>query len=200
MKRVVMSEGKHDIAFVEQFLQQRSGEFMVDTFVGEDVEHSRQKNAESDCIRNFLERRNPYDVLVKSENGKPDLKRVFVKLVNFLVDLDAEVCLLIDLDSRSLGALIDDLDAGVRTNYDGKDYAIEHAETVVRTETQIAARGRLLSDGEPQGEFDVLAFRSCLEDAAAIEDDDSPEAIEDKLADFVQDASATAPIREIFAE
>lgn len=200
MKQVVMSEGKHDVEFVEQFLQQRSGDFLVDTFVGEDVEHSRLKNAESDCIRNFLERRNPYDVLVKSENGKPALKRVFVKLVNFLVDLDAAVCLLIDLDSRSLDALIDDLDTGVRTNYAGRDYAIEHLETVARNETQVAARGELLSDGRSRGEFEVLAFHSCLEAAAGIDDGDSTTEIEKKLSEFVEDSSTVEPTRAIFTE
>ena len=58
----------------------------TDTFYGEDVSDEPLKNRESTAIRNFLERRTPYDVLAKSENGKSRLKRVFARLVKFLVE------------------------------------------------------------------------------------------------------------------
>lgn len=200
MKQVVMSEGKHDIVFVQQYAQQYCRNDRVTTFVGEEVEHSRLKNAESSCIRNFLERRNPYDILVKSENGKPALKRVFIKLVNFLVDVDAEVCLLVDLDSRPLEDLVADLDTAVQTNYDGREYAIEHSETIARSDHQIAATGELWSADRCHGAFEILAFTSDLEDVAGIDKEATIAEIEAALEEFVTDASTIGPTHEILGD
>lgn len=197
MKRIVLSEGKRDVVFVEQFLERQSGDNRVTRFVGEDVQHSRLKNRESECIRNFLEPRNPYDCLVKSENGKADLKRVFAKLVRFLVSSDAEVCLLIDLDSRPLDALFDDLDDRVAECYSGKEYEIVHSETVAQSDVQIGATAELRSDGDVRGEFDVLAFRSSLEDAAGIDDTDDQEG---KLGELLEESDVIAPTYQLFTD
>ena len=191
MKRVVMCEGKRDVTFVERYYDTRPGETLVTTFIGETVKHSRLKNEESESIANFLERRNPYDVLAKSENGKQDLKMAFTKLVNHLVRQPIELCLLIDLDDRSYPQLIDDLDTRVRDNYDGRTLGVTHQERLDRTPELLVTSSRLEANEEPVGEFSILAFQSCLEDAAAIEDGDCRETESQKLDRLLADDRLT---------
>jgi hypothetical protein len=168
----------------------------VDTFYGEDVTYQRLKQQESTKIQNFLERRNPYDVLAKSENGKPDLKTIFTKLVRFLVKQDVMLTLLIDLDGGALEGLVTDLDSRVESNYEGNEFRIRLAERVDRSQEQIAAVGELYSerDGAALGEFQILAFHQNLEESAGIErSGDSDE--ETKLRQFVADEQACGPMR-----
>lgn len=197
MKRVVLSEGKRDVSLVEQYCELVDSDVRVKTFVGEEVAHSRLKNEESEAIRNFLEPRNPYQVLAKSENGKPDLVKAFVKLANFLVSRDVEVCLLIDLDGTDLGDLIDELDTKVRSNYDGRDFAIERDSVLDRSDALVAARSCLRSGDDVVGTFEVLAFRSDLECAANIDSEDPWETQEDKLCEFIEDQHRSSPLRRV---
>lgn len=197
MKRLVLSEGRRDVQLVEIFYEAIDADVRVDTFYGEDVTYEQLKNIESDKIRNFLERRNPYDVLAKSENGKPDLKRVFMKLIKSLVDRGVVVTLLIDLDGESLDTLFGDLDTRVQDNYQGNEFGVREVDRVDRSSEMIAAVAELYSrpDGEQYGDFDVIAFHEDLETSAEIdESEDNP--IE-KLRDFVGDERATIPMRSV---
>lgn len=197
MKQVVLAEGKRDVKLVEQYYERQSEDVRVKRFIGEEVEHSRLKNEESEAITNFLERRNPYQVLAKSENGKPDLKRVFTKLVNTLLHRNLDLCLLVDLDTRSYDRLIADLDERVRSNYSGNTFEISRVELIDESSAQLAARNQLIDDGRTVGTFTVLAFRSNLEKAANVADEDSEAAEAEKLRKFLADSRRSSPMRQV---
>lgn len=197
MKRLVLSEGQRDVRLVEVFYEEADGEFQVDTFYGEEVAYERLKNYESNTIRQFLGRRSPYDVLAKSENGKPDLKRVFTKLIKFLTGRDVAVTLLIDLDGNGLDELFTDLDTRVEDNYRGNEFGIREVERAQRSSELIAAVAELYSkrDGERYGEFDVVAFHQDLEASAGIDGSETDDDEKEKLRQFVADERACAPMR-----
>jgi len=199
MKRLVLSEGRRDVRLIELFCETAATDTQVETFYGEDVSYNRLKNHESNAIRNFLERRNPYDVLAKSENGKSDLKRIFSKLARFLTKTDATVILLIDLDGGSLDRLIDELDTRIEDTYQGRRLGVREVEQVDQSQALLAHRAELYSkpDDECLGDFDVIAFHHDLETAIDLDeaDDDSDE--ERKLRDLVTDERATGPLRSV---
>jgi len=199
MRRLVLSEGRRDVRFVELFYRDATRGVQFDTFYGEEVAHSRLKNQESAAVRNFLERRNPYDVLAKSENGKPDLKRVFTKLIHSLARRDLTVTMLIDLDGGPLDALLRDLDTRVEDNYDGRTLGIREVDTSMRSTEQIGVVAELYSksDDTRQGKFEIIAFRDSLEDSAGIDESDDESAEESTLREFLADERATAPMREL---
>lgn len=197
MKQVVLAEGKRDVKLVEQYYERHSTDVLVDRFLGEEVDHSRLKNEESAAITNFLERRNPYQVLAKSENGKPDLKSVFTKLVNMLLRKNLDLCLLIDLDGKRYKQLIADLDKRVRSNYSGNQFEIAHDEILEKSSAQLAARNQVLDDGRTVGTFTVLAFHSELEDAANVADEDSKTVETEKLREFLADSRRSSPMRQV---
>lgn len=209
MDRVVLCEGKRDVKFVETFYELERDGVDVKRFLGEEIGHSELKNHDSNAVRNFTDRRNPYDALVKSENGVTDLERVFVKLARFLLQKpDFRVCFLIDLDkknydhldyasdTRKYRELLDGLDERVRDNYRGSNLRIERDGLHRKSSAQIAGEATLRSDGGEIGTFDVLAFRSDLEDAAEILDGDSTAVEEDKLVEFLDGADAE-PMRDV---
>lgn len=201
MKRLVLSEGRRDVRLVELFYETATTETSVDTFYGEDVSYERLKSHESEKIRNFLERRNPYDVLVKSENGKPDLKRVFSKLASFLVTADVTLVLLIDLDGGSLEELIDDLDTRVEDTYQGRRLGIRDVEQIERNRVLLANRVELYSksDGHRQGCFDLVAFHEDLETAIGLDSADEDSEEERKLRDLVTGEQSVEPLRSVLS-
>lgn len=198
MKQVVLSEGKWDVKLVSYYYEQFHSDLLVDTFIGEEIPYSDLKNQESNAIENFLEPRNPYDVLVKSENGKSDLKLIFVKLVRYLLGQDVQVCLLIDLDGGDHDRLLRELDEQVRSNYDGRECEIVSQEPLAKSPVQVCSRNRLLEDGSVRGEFDVVAFRHTLDTAADIDKEtDSDEVKERKLREFVTDDHHASPLHTV---
>ncbi len=197
MKQVVLSEGKRDVELVRCYYEQFHGDKRMKTFVGEQVEYSELKNRESNAIENFLEPRNPYDVLAKSENGKPDLKMIFTKMIRYLSSRGVQVCLLIDLDGNDHGELIRDLHERVRTNYEGSNLEVRHDERIDRSSAQIATRNHLLEDGDVRGAFDVVAFHSDLETALEIGNDDSDDVEGRKLREFVSDDRHASPLHRV---
>ncbi len=209
MDRVVLCEGKRDVRLVEKFYELERTGVEVGTFLGEEVAHSDLKNRESVTFRNFLERRNPNDVLAKSENGVENLEQLFVKLArHFLKQRSVRVCLLIDLDKKNYyhpsyasdtatyRELLEDLDERVGDNYRGSDLRIERDGLHRKSSAQIAGEATLHSERGEIGAFDLLAFRSDLEDAAEILDGDSSEVEDGKLREFLSGTTAD-PMRDV---
>lgn len=197
MKQVVLCEGKRDITFFELHFRHRAEDFQVKTFVGEEVSHSRMKNEESQEIRNFQERRNPYDVLIKSENGKETLKRVFTKLVHWLVRRDIDLCLCTDLDHDSYESLIEDLDHRVQSNYEGKTLGMTHEELVEQGQVLNASTCTLTDAGTSVGHFKLLSFDSNLEDATNISSVDSDDEERTKIRAFVESSGRVSLLQEV---
>ena len=155
-------------------------------------------NDESEKIRNFLERRNPYDVLAKSENGRQNLERVFTKLIRFLAGRDLAVTVLIDLDNNSLDELVRNLDTRVEDN-EGRTLGVRTTDRPVRSRAQVGVVAALYSaeDNTRLDTFEILAFRDCLEAAAGIDGSDDGSTEDSKLREFVGDERATAPMRDL---
>lgn len=98
MKQILLSEGKYDVFLLEEFF--REYDYCLDTFVREELEDSRHhRTQQTKKIRSFIERRSPYNVLIKSEGGKKNLLNFFSTEVRYLVEKIKKVVLVIDLDS-----------------------------------------------------------------------------------------------------
>ena len=193
---IVLCEGKRDVRLLEAYYETHDPDVQTDRFIGEEVPHSEQKNTEARKIRNFVEPRNPYDALLKSEEGDT-LVPLFVKLVGRLVRVDPRICLVIDLDTEAMEsyranyeALVDDLDRRVGDNYSGSEYGIETVDRLARSQELLATRCRLTDRDGTRGTFSVLAFRTNLEDAAETGDYHSDETQKQQLREFVTSDAA----------
>lgn len=165
MKRVVLSEGKNDVHLVSSFFEECGGTYEVEQFHGEEIQ-TELRSAESRAITNFVEPRNDSDVLVKSENNKNNLQRVFAALVNQLTNSSRHtaVCVVVDLDGGTLDGFLENLDERVRGRQAGKGTTLGTHDLTARNRDMLAARCPVLTRQERvTGEFDVIAFKQTLE-------------------------------------
>ncbi|WP_135827674.1 hypothetical protein [Halorussus halobius] len=171
MKQIVLSEGKHDVHLVSYFFEKRHGSFEMTKFIGEDEESPIQQK-ESRMIKNFQERRNPYDVLAKSENGKPDLKQVFSSLLNQLMGIDPEIVFFVDLDGGDLDSFLGKLDEQIRGRHSARGIKLgNHSVTKQNTDMVAADCEVLTASGQVKGEFRIVAFQQTLERVAGVSRD-----------------------------
>jgi len=187
MKQVVLSEGKNDVCFLSSFFEKRDGSFRIREFIGEE-EDGQIRSAESREIKNFRERRNPYHVLAKSENGKSNLKQVFAALVNQLVRIDPEIVVLVDLDGGSLDGFVTDLDEQVREQHTGRGTELGDPSIIERNGDMLAAVCEVLKgNGSRKGEFRIVAFKQTLERVADVSKDEELDTRQDRIEAFLGD-------------
>lgn len=180
--RVVLCEGERDVRLLERF-HDRERQCSCDTFHGGNHTADELKNFESNKLQQFTGRRNEDDVFLKSEGGLEELKPLFARLARALFHtFEVAVCLLVDLDRddhdrwdgpagvERYHDLIGDLDKQVGDIYSA-DCGVEHDQFRLRGEALLAAQATFTHDTHASASFDVLAFRSSLEDAAGTADD-----------------------------
>lgn len=180
MKRIVLSEGRNDVHLVSCFFGECDRTLMVEPFYGEDIE-SAFRSVESRAIRRFQERRNPYHVLAKSENGKSNLKKVFAGLVNQLMDIDLEIFVLVDLDGGHLDTLVDDFDEQIQDRHDGRIGLGTPANRNHNGDMVGATCEVVTANGKTKGEFHLVAFEQTLEQVAGTSREEDRETQEEKI-------------------
>lgn len=172
MKQIVLCEGKHDVHLVSYFFEKQTGSYKVKEFLGEEID-SPIPGEESRQITNFQERRNPYHVLAKSDNGKQELEKVFSVLVNQLLRIGPEIIVLVDLDGGSLKTFVDGLNERIRGRHDRLELGTH--EVTERNEDMVAGVCEVLTtNGKKKGEFQIVAFEQTLERVANVSRDDDP--------------------------
>lgn len=172
MKQILLSEGKHDVHLISYFFEKRDGNFEITKFIGEE-EESPIQGKESREIKNFQERRNPYDVLAKSENGKPDLKQVFSSLLNQLMGIDPEIIFFVDLDGGNLDSFLTKLDEQIQGRHSARGIKLGSHRVAKKNTDMVAADCEVLTEnGQTKGEFRIVAFRQTLERVAGVSRDD----------------------------
>jgi hypothetical protein len=191
MKQLVLSEGVHDVLLVECFYESEFPSSELKPVYAEELEFddlTDLQGQETKKIKNFLQRFNPYDVLVKSENGKPNLIQVFVKTVNFLASKPLELCLLIDLDGGSMSSLLATLDKKARGTYKSADLRISQSESIHSNEHMEVVEAELHDGNRVRDNFRITAFTDSFETAAKIDKQtDSKDVMRSKAETFLND-------------
>ena len=180
MKRIILSEGKNDVHLVSSFCGECDRTLEVKKFYGEDIESSF-RSKESRAIRRFQERRNPYHILAKSENGKSNLKKAFAGLVNQLMDIDPAVFVLADLDGGRLDRLVADFDEQIQDRHNGR-IELGPPSNRNRNGDMVGATCEVVTaGGKTKGEFHFVAFKQTLERAAGTSHEEDRETQERKI-------------------
>jgi hypothetical protein len=191
MKQLVLSEGVHDVLLVECFYESEFPSSELKPVYAEELEFNDLtdlQGQETKKIKNFLQRYNPYDVLVKSENGKPNLIQVFVKTVNFLAAAELELCLLIDLDGESMSSLLATLDEKARGTYSSADLRISQSGNIHSNEHMEVVEAELHDDDDVRDDFKITAFADSFEIAAEIDKrTDTKDVMRSKAERFLND-------------
>ena len=164
-----------------------AGDFRVKEFYGEHLGPSL-RTEESQEIQNFRERRNPYHVLVKSENGKPNLKKVFAALVDQLLRIEPQIVFLVDLDGGNLRSLVSDLNEQIQQRHSGRELKIGEYAIEKQDRDMVSATCEVLTrTGNLKGTFDIVAFKQTFERVAEISRDDEPDVRKRQIKEFLED-------------
>jgi hypothetical protein len=187
MKQIVLSEGKHDVHLISYFFKKRDENFDITKFIGEE-EVSPIQRKESREIKNFQERRNPYDVLAKSENGKPNLKQVFSSLLNQLMGIEPEIIFFVDLDGGDLDSFLAKLDEQIQGRHSARGIKLGNHRVAKKNTDTIAADCEVLTANDrTKGEFRIVAFRQTLERVAGVSRDDESDEWKSDIEAFLEE-------------
>jgi hypothetical protein len=183
MAKIVFSEGERDVRFMRKFFDRYHDNPRIDDLVIGNVSQGAMFNQESDKIESFLGSWNDHNLLVKSENGKPNLKDGFSFVIRDLANDPVEKYVLADLDNRDFDAFVDDIRERVRERCTGTGLRVGETERIGRCREMIAKEVELRNERgrDPRTGFTVLAFRQNLEVVADIQDEDGPEEEVEKL-------------------
>lgn len=183
MSKIVFSEGERDVHFMRKFFDRYHDNPRVDDLVIKNVSRDELYNRESDKIQSFLGSWNDHNLLVKSENGKPNLKTGFTFVIRDLAMKPVEKYVLVDLDTKEIDEFVDEIRERIRQRHGGGGLRLGESESVRRCPEMIAKEVELRNERgrDPRTGFTVLAFREDLEAVADIQDEDDPEEEAEKL-------------------
>lgn len=188
MPKIVFSEGERDVCFVRKFFDRYHDNPRIDDLVIGNVTKDEIRSRESNKIRQFLGGWNDHNLLVKSENGKPNLKAGFSSVIRRLANEPVEKYVLVDLDSRDVDDFVGDIRERVYDRHRGAGLRIGETDHIGRCREMIVKQVELRNEkgGDPRTDFTVLAFREKPESVAGIiTKDDSPEREAEKLLSVI---------------
>lgn len=191
MAKIVFSEGERDVRFMRKFFERYHDEPRIDQLVIEDVARDELFNRESDKISSFLGSWNDHNLLVKSENGKSNLKSGFSFVIRDLATRPVEKYVLVDLDRRGIDEFVDDVQERIRGRHGGGGLRVDDTERLERCREMVATQVELRNERgrDPRTGFTVLAFREDLETVAGVTDDDGPDEEAEKLMSLLETSS-----------
>lgn len=183
MSKIVFSEGERDVRFIRKFFDRYHENPRIDELVIGNVTRDEMFSKESDKISAFLGSWNDYNLLVKSENGTPNLQTGFSFVIRDLAMRPVEKYVLVDLDTRGIDEFIGDIRERVHQRHAGAGLRIGESELVRRCPEMVVKEVELQNERsrDPRTGFTVLAFRQDLEAVADIRDEDEPEQEAEKL-------------------
>jgi hypothetical protein len=198
-RRVVISEGERDTTFLEAVVDHYANQYDVKCIdIGSepaDALYRRESNelAKFDAMR-------VDDVLLKSEGGRPNLEKVFPRLVGDLNKIDAELTLLFDLDGDDLSTFVDTVREKLEGRTAGRETRLSPSSDLDRYHHLVAREFSLSVDGRHVVDLGLLAFHDSLEAVADIDKErDSRETMDEKVRNLVHDEKIREPVvRTIF--
>jgi hypothetical protein len=183
MSKIVFSEGERDVRFMRKFFDRYHDNPRIDELVIENVSRDEMLGTESDKIEAFLGSWNNHDLLIKSENGTPNLQTAFSFVIRDLAMRPVEKYVLVDLDTGGIDEFVDDIRKRVRQRHAGGGLRVGRTNLIGRCPEMVAREVELQNDRgrDPRTGFSVLAFRRDLEAVADIRDEDEPGEEAEKL-------------------
>lgn len=182
---VVFTEGKRDTQFLESLCERCLDDPEVERLDMEDESGNALVNRETNKIDRFCDSWRDWDLLLKSEGGKPKLRNTFPQLLFDIYDEDLRMCLFFDLDIGQTA----DARSGLRDELSEINERLSTRSTKRRTvriepssdlnqhRNLVTCHAEFQINGTPRCEFVLIAFKSTLEIVAGIDKraDDSEE-------------------------
>lgn len=199
MSKIVFSEGERDVRFMRKFFDRYHDNPQIDDLVMENVSQGVMFRDESDKIESFLGSWNDHNLLLKSENGKPNLKTTFSFIIRDLANESVEKYVLVDLDTTEIDEFVGDIRERVRSRHGSSGLQLGESELLRRCPEMVAKEVELRNERgrDPRTGFTVLAFREDLEAVAGVVDEDTPEEEAEKLMSLLDGGPLDRLLQEV---
>ena len=184
MNTVIFCEGKTDVYFLDQIIKQRNQEVNVKKYISEDLPPSNRRGEQSEAVRNLVEPNNPYEILLKSEEGLDQLTKVIPGLLQFLGSQPLSFHIMIDLDGGNLTQFVDEINSRCRSRMP-KPIIIGEIMLVKKSEKFICKQYAIKKDGVEIDTFCIFAFFQSLESSAGISGDETQSEKYDKVNNLI---------------
>lgn len=200
MNKIIFSEGRRDTEFLKELVHDYANRLSVDRLDIPSGPSDTRNPRETNKIRQFSERWDPHDILLKSEGGLPNLLETLP--VMFIQNYDSEIDLdvLLDLDGGKMSEVVDELNNRLEGRSQSGSVHIEPCSKLSNRHFISTQRFSIVVNGHQKKEFSIAAFRESLEIVADInKSEDSENIMNQKARDIVDDERVREPIvREIF--
>lgn len=182
---VVFCEGKNDNHFVGEVLQEG---FYEREFNAESISAEEVLPKESKIIRQFIQfRRGGKAILLKSEQGRPQLMEVAGMYLPQLANEEVFQSIVIDLDGdHSHGEIISSVESETNKRIPNS-VEFESEGTKVENSYFIGERLEIHINGELVDTFGFISFINNVEAAAGVNDDPPSDSIRESINEFVEE-------------
>lgn len=187
MNQIVLTEGKNDLTLISKFHIQHGNS--VETFKREDLNSKRPRNEQDNRIRTFLEPKCPYDILIKSEEGRPNLLKLIFSEIIFLIDETNKVTMVIDLDKNDGEALeqfLPALSREIESAHKGGGFEVNFGDPIYECSYLVALKPSVYKRNSYFGEFALIIFKPDLEEVASITGEENREEKDQKIESLLE--------------
>ena len=193
---IIFGEGKNDNHYIGEVFSHLSYGFYEREFNAEEIHPDERYPKESRTIRDFIRlRRGERALLMKSEQGRPQLKSV---ISNFLFDLANRAVhfgVVLDLDGDPVESIIEDIDEQVQSRSQ-QSVSVAEYDIVSTNEDFHAIKCKVLNNGNHLDTFGMVAFHEDLETAVGIEGSEPREEREQAIREYVNNNPSYAHLVE----
>ena len=195
---VVLSEGSKDIEFLELFFNNVFDDPDIDKLNLEQVALNKQQAKEARRIRSFIEPYNPYEILLKAEGGKSNLKTAFSYIAKSLATKDIRLFLMFDLDGGDIQRIVDEINEKLIGIYPGNEVRITHSTCVEHSESICTSVCNIEVNDSIKDDFGIIGFRTTLENTAGIAShNDNSDEISQCIQSLLTDSEVVNPMTEL---
>lgn len=174
---VVFTEGKRDTQFLESLCRRCLDDPTIERLDMGDESGDTLVARETNKIDRFTDPWREWDLLLKSEGGKPKLRKAFPQLLFDIYDKDPAFCLFFDLDIGQTDSARDGLEeeiANINERLESRSTArrtvrVEPSSDLNQYRRLVTCRAEFRIGGDPRCEFALVAFKSTLETVAGID-------------------------------
>lgn len=194
---VILSEGSKDIEFLEGLFQHVLDCPRIDKLNLENTALDPQQAQEARKIRNFSEPYNPYEILIKAEGGKSNLKTAFTYIAKSLATKNIRLFLMFDLDGGDIRGIVDNINEKLAGIYQGNQVYIEQNASVEQLGPVHTTMLNIVVNDSIRGEFGIIGFETTLENTAGIAShDEDQDEISECIHSLSTDPEVADPITE----
>lgn len=192
MKGLILSEGHNDTLFLRELLTTKMS-FPNDKILSFDQgtreKHKNRKAIQQKYFKRLLQGYEHFDILIKSEGGKPKIIAVTASQLPYLCGHGCTPIMLIDLDNNSIEPFKKGLKQGIETRFKNQQFILKYTRVDKNKEAEMWLT-EIFNAKKICGKIYIVAFYTSLDRETGIDKkNDKDDEKRKKVKKFIQNSS-----------